>query len=244
MLKPIFCITSDIDWAGPFCVDYLIRLFQSFFITPTLFATHDCPVVRDFVKDHPNNVGVHPNFRVGSTHGSDYMSIIDHVFSLYPKAKTFRSHAFYDSTDILEEMAKRGVKYDSNLGLQMQAGIAPLRLSVGSIMRLPVFWSDDDHWIQTGGDWNLSHFAEAFMLPGLKIINVHPFSVTANVHDGEHYLRVKKYAATWHGEGNILNKGFGVRTFLIDLIRYVQSQGLKFYTLDEIYQMEVARPRW
>src|SRR5262245_44573518 len=124
--EPVYCITSDINWASPYCITDFISLFQSFGITPTLFATHDSPEVREFNAAHPDDVNIHPNFRSGSTHGKDHMSVIDHMLKLYPDSKAFRSHAFYDGTDILQEMSRREIKYDSNLCLYLQPNIVPL----------------------------------------------------------------------------------------------------------------------
>jgi hypothetical protein len=237
--QPIFCLTSDIDWASPFCTDDLIRLVQSLGVTPTLFATHDCPVVKTFLESHPDDVGVHPNFRPGSTHGMDLLAVIDYVFALCPRAKTFRSHAFYDSTDILLEMSKRGVTYDSNLCLYLQPHIVPLRLGVPGITRFPVFWEDDCHWAHTGGMWSFESFADAFTSPGLKIVNVHPFMIAANIPSAEYYTDVKKHLTTLTSDqvNAIRHNGPGARTFLIDLITFVQAQRLSFYTLRELHKM-------
>ena len=48
--EPVFCITSDIDQASSFCTKDFLELIQSLGITPTLFASHDCPVVKAFNK--------------------------------------------------------------------------------------------------------------------------------------------------------------------------------------------------
>jgi ubiquinone/menaquinone biosynthesis C-methylase UbiE len=237
--EPVFCITSDLDWASPYCVADFINLVQNFEITPTLFATHDSRVVREFNERRPDDVNIHPNFRSDSTHGKDLISVIDHMFKLYPNARAFRSHAFYDGTDILEEMSRRGVKYDSNLCLYLQPNIVPLRLGVQGITRLPVFWEDDIHWLRTGGDWNLDKFVDAFMSPGLKIINVHPFMVSANIPSKEYYSDIKAHITTLSQEESrtIRHNGPGVRTFLVDLINFVKSQNRRFYTLHELYRM-------
>lgn len=237
--QPIFCITSDIDWASEYCIKDFLGLMQDFEITPTLFATHESPAVRRFIEGNTDNVGVHPNFRSDSTHGKDYLSVIEHVFQLYPKAKTFRSHALFDSSDILQEMSKRGIKYDSNLCLYLQPNIVPLRLGIPKITRFPVFWDDSSHLIQSGGDWQVEHYFNAFNSPGLKIINVHPFAISANVCSRDNYLRVKKYITIASSKDieTHRHKGKGARTFLIELIEFILLRGMRFYTLDEIYRM-------
>ncbi len=237
--QPIYCITSDIDWASDYCIEDFLDLTRSFGITPTLFATHDSQVLRMFNQSNPNNLGVHPNFSDNSTHGSDYLSVIDHVFRLYPNAQTFRSHSYFDSSNILQEMSRRGIKYDSNLCMNFQPNIVPLQIGASIMTRFPVFWEDDVHWIQTDADWQLRHYLDAFSSPGLKIINVHPFIISANIPSGDYYLEVKEHTTTVSHEDidKIGYDGAGARTFLIGLIKFVKSQNMRFYTLHEINQL-------
>ena len=237
--QPIFCITSDVDWASPFCTANLINLLQGHGITPTLFATHECPVIKAFNEAHPDDVGIHPNFLENSTHGNGRTTVIKHLFELFPNARTFRAHSFFDSSDILQEMAKRGVAYDSNLCLYLQPNVVPLQLSVPGITRLPVFWEDDDHWLHTGGEWEFRKFADAFFTPGLKIINVHPFFVAANIPSADYYENVKQHIATLsiNDLDMVRHAGRGVQTFLVEFIEFVKSHNQRFYTLNEIYHM-------
>lgn len=237
--QPIYCITSDIDWASSFCIEDFMKLVGTFGITPTLFATHDTPLIKRFSETNPNDVGIHPNFKANSTHGKDYISVINHIFGIYPNAKTFRSHSFYDSSDILHEMSRRGIKYDSNLCLHLQPNIVPLRMGTIDITRFPVFWEDDCHYTRGDGDWQLSNYLDTFTSPGLKIINVHPFLISANIPSAEYYSNVKEHTTTLSEQD--LNKirydGPGVRSFFIDLIKFLKSQNQRFYTLNELFLM-------
>ncbi len=237
--QPLYCITSDIDWASEYCIENFLELTDSFGIKPTLFTTHHSPAVEQYNAANPDCVGVHPNFLNGSTHGSDYLSVIDHVFKLCPNAKSFRSHCFFDNSMIHTEMFKRGIKYDSNLCLYLQPHLIPLQLSTASIIRFPVFWEDDDHWHNTGGDWEFKHYREAFLSPGLKIINVHPFFITANIPNEQHYEKIKQYipGLSCKDINKVQWQGLGARTFFIELIEFLMSRQERFYTLHELYEM-------
>lgn len=239
--EPIYCITSDIDWASSYCISDFMNLMQSFEILPTLFATHDDPIVNAYRYSSPNEVGIHPNFRIGSSHGADLVSVVNYMFKLFPNSKSFRSHAFYDSSDILLEMSKRGIRYDSNLCLYLQSNIIPLKLGIPGITRFPVFWEDDVHWLQTGGNWNVQDFKAMFTSPGLKIINVHPFIIAANIPSGDYYSNVKKHITTLSHEeiDSIRYQGQGPRTFLIELINFLKNSHYHFYTLHDLYRMFV-----
>lgn len=237
--RSYFCLTSDIDWTSDYCIKDLLQFADSFGITPTFFATHDSTAVKEFMEKNENAVGLHPNFYQNSTHGKDYLSVIDHVFKLYPRAKSFRSHLFYDSSPILTEMSNRGIKYDSNLCLYLQPNITPLRLAIPNLTRFPIFWEDDAHWMNTGGDWDTKNFLDAFEIPGIKILNIHPFIFSANVPNEDYYLRIKKHSGNI-SEDNINQfryDGDGARTFLISLINYLTAKGEEFYTLDQLYKM-------
>jgi len=156
----------------------------------------------------------------------------------FPNAKSFRSHCFVDSTPIAQEMFKRGLRYDSNLCLYLQPDLTPLRHSLG-LVRFPVFWEDDAHWINTNGDWNFDRYLTAFLSPGLKVLNLHPFFVAANIPHQEYYMEVKKHIGTLNAEtiGKVRYKGEGTRTFLCRLLDALSFRQERFYTLDELYKM-------
>ena len=187
---PLFCLTSDVDWASDYCISELLQFARSLEIAPTIFATHTTPELSSGVE-----VGVHPNFLPGSSHGPDRASVINHMLGAFPQAKAYRSHHFVDSSDISYEMFQRGLVYDSNLCLPLQDGIVPLQMGSGPI-RFPVFWEDDVHSSTNPSDWRVESYLERFTTEGLKIINVHPFFFAANIPNQEYYDKVKQHIKT------------------------------------------------
>ena len=81
---------------------------------------------------------------------------------MYPFAKSFRSHHFFEHNNIYREMQKIGIKYDSNLNLFFQPNIEPLRHATG-IMKLPIFWEDDIHYKEYKGSWNFFEYLDAII---------------------------------------------------------------------------------
>ena len=223
---PIFCLTGDCDWASEYCIKDLVPLLQGYGVRPTIFVTHKSPALERYRTSGVVQLGVHPNFLPGSSHGDDYLSIIDHVFGLVPNAETFRSHCFFDHTRIGWEMYRRGVRYDSNLCLYLQPHLVPLRHGTG-LVRFPVFWEDDIHWEIAKGDWDLDKLLPAFLSPGLKILNFHPFFVAANIPNAEYYRRVKDHIRTLSAEtiAEVRYQGRGTRSFLIDLLDRLTARG-------------------
>ena len=104
--SPLFSFTSDIDWASDYCIRDLSDLLVSYKIKPTLFVTHDTSILNDLAAAGKAELGVHPNFASGSSHGNSIEEVIDTVFRLVPSAETYRAHRFADSTTIALEMPK------------------------------------------------------------------------------------------------------------------------------------------
>jgi SAM-dependent methyltransferase len=234
--SPLFSFTSDVDWASEYCIRDLSGLLASFQVKPTLFVTHESAVIADLAAAGKADLGVHPNFAPGSSHGDSIPEVIDSVFRLVPSAETYRAHRFVDSTTIGTEMERRGIRYDSNLCLHMQAGLEPLQHATG-VLRYPVFFEDDVNWMRAPGDWRLD--LEEFITPGLKILNFHPFFVAANIPSFEYYQSIKSHISTVDETTieEIRYRGEGTRTFLERLLEALAARSERFYTLKELHHM-------
>jgi len=234
---PLFCLTGDVDWASDYCIGELLRFASDLEIVPTIFATHPTAALNSGAQ-----VGIHPNFLPGSSHGADPNSVIDHMLAMYPQAKTFRSHHFVDSSGIAHEMFRRGVLYDSNLCLHLQEGIVPLRTGAGPI-RFPVFWEDDVHWSTESNDWNVEHYLGRFTTHGLKILNIHPFFFAANIPNQEYYEKVKSHVKTLSADTvrDVRYDGAGVRTFAETLLKELRNRGFRFQTLQQLFEITCSQ---
>jgi hypothetical protein len=235
--KPIFVFTTDIDWASEYCIQTLLTAVNGKGVVPTAFATHKSQVLAAASAAGKVNIGLHPNFLPGSTHGKTREEIIDHMFKLFPEACCFRSHAMVDDSHISMAMKARDIHYDSNLCLYLQTELVPLHHWTG-IPRFPMFWADDIHW-RRGGDFRLKPYEDLFFSPGLKIIGVHPFMFTLNLSDHETYTRLKPKISTLADEeiDELFSPGPGAQTFLLELIDAVHKNGFAFHTLDDVYNI-------
>jgi hypothetical protein len=231
--SPIFAFTTDLDWASEYCIQDLKKILDSFGISPTVFVTHQSSTVQTWKNAE---VGIHPNFNLGSTHGQNINSVLDHVLRIAPDAKCFRSHSFYDCTAVAMEMRNRGIIYDSNLCLYLQPNLHPLNHIFGS-MRFPVFFEDDVQWYYPPNDWNVS--LEPFLTPGLKVLNFHPFMVALNIPSLEYYNKIKNYIAIADFQTITEHRyqGNGPRTFLLKLLTLLTNKNNKFYKLQDLHQM-------
>lgn len=236
--SPYFVLTSDLEWASDFALETFLNLAEEYGVKPTLFATHESPVLRAAENNGRLELGIHPNFLPGSSHGSDVATVVDHLCRLFPTARTFRCHCYFDHTYVTRELVRRGFKYDSNVCLFLQANLVPLRHQSG-LLRFPVAWEDDVHWTRTGGDWTLERYLPDLISPGLKILNVHPFMLTANIPDDAYFQSVKHHIPTLGPDSidQVRFRGAGVQTFLRELLALLQARRERFYTLSELYQM-------
>ena len=240
--RPAFCFTTDIEWAPEWAIADLFALADSYDVRLTPFLTHRSEYLwRRLAQDDAASAGVHPNFLPGSTHGDSVSAVIDHVTRMWPAARSFRSHCFYDETRMNRQMAGRGFQYDSNLCAFLQTGLIPLRTAT-PIIRFPVFWEDDVH---SGFKmpWTIEAIDAELRSPGLKIFNVHPPRVALNVPDEDFYERSRQLLESPEAVDTATHayRGAGTRTFLESLFAYARAMGHPVVTLAGLYQQAVSR---
>jgi hypothetical protein len=223
-----------LDWASEYCIEHFLEVASQYLIKPTLFVTHESAAVRRASQEGRVELGIHPNFLPGSSHGHDIESVIDHVLHLVPHPIAVRCHRYFDNPKIEAALANRGLKLDSNLCMHLERNLGAHVLPNG-LLRLPVFFEDDIH-LDRGLEWRFDAYAANFLSPGLKILNYHPFFVTLNVPDAEFYARHKSLigSLTRQQADEIRYRGAGAGSFLVDAIKAVLAAGHRFVTLGEL----------
>ena len=63
-------LTLDTDWAPDFVIDFVAKQLVAYQVRATWFVTHASPAV-ERLSQHSDlfELGIHPNFLPGSTHG-------------------------------------------------------------------------------------------------------------------------------------------------------------------------------
>jgi hypothetical protein len=229
-----FVLTSDLDWASEHCIDDFLGIAERFSVKPTLFVTHESAAVRAAARVGRAELAIHPNFLADSDHGGDVSSVMDCVRRMVPEAIAVRSHRYIDSPEIAPILPRYGLRIDSNVCRHLMPGLGPEILPNG-LLRLPVFFEDDVHWLG-GHEWNFQKYARDFFAPGLKILNFHPFFVTLNIPDRDFYRRHKHHIRTLtRGQAaELRHGGRGARTFLLDAIGAIMTEGHRFISLNEL----------
>lgn len=236
---PLFCFTTDIEWAPDWAIEATFALADRHRVTLTPFITHRSDFLQKRLGPDLAGAGIHPNFLPGSTHGANVDEVVARMAALVPNARAFRSHCFYDETRMQRKLAERHFTHDSNACAFLQPSLVPMR-TVTTILRFPVFWEDDLH-SGFGLPWTLDALRPALDSPGLKIVNVHPLRVALNVADESWYASVReRYEPLTSGAGEP-HSGPGTRTLLEELFRHATSGGRRTLSLDELYRHAVER---
>ena len=245
--RPVFCFTSDVDWAAEAALLIQQKIFDKYDIKATYFITHESPLIRKWHKVGKIDIGIHPNFLPGSSHGDSFDKVIDTVMKLVPDAHCFRAHRCFDVTPVTHKLVKRGLLYDSNLVTNLQQDLGPIEHESG-LWRFPVFYEDGTHF-EWRRSWDFSEFKDAFGQPGLKVISTHPMITALNVTTPEYWAALKEKFPPdkWlrmtanEIEANMTrddrgDPAIGPKMFLESIAGFAREAGLTIMTLEELYQ--------
>jgi hypothetical protein len=239
--EPMYCFTSDMDWAPESMIEETLQLFAEAGMPLTPFLTHPSPVIAaQYGGDRAAEAGVHPNFRPGSTHGDTEEAVVDHVLQVWPAARCFRSHSFVDSSLIAARFFARGLRYDSNVCLHLQSRLVPLKHATG-LIRFPVFLEDDVLLAREPGT-GIRPLLPVLRTPGLKIFNFHPQHIALNTPSAEYYADIKRHVG--NGWAAYRYAGHGLRTLLLDLLSAIRdSPGAGVFSLGDLYAQTIIAAR-
>jgi hypothetical protein len=168
-------LTLDVDWAPDSLIDDVAARLVAAGVPATWFVTHASPAL-ERLRERPDQfeLGIHPNFRPGSSHGETPEAVLDHVMALVPEAVSSRSHGVVQSGRLLHLLVQRtAVRIDSTTFLPdlPDAPLVTQRTPHGDLLRVPFTWSDD---YEPLSPWD-RYLAE----PGLKVVLFHPTRVGA-----------------------------------------------------------------
>jgi hypothetical protein len=227
-----------IDWVSEYLIAYRIRA--------TWFVTHSSPAI-DRLRRYPDlfELGIHPNFLPGSTHGDTLDAVLSHCLGLVPDAVSMRTHASAWSSHILKcVLMQTSITTDVSIFAPYTPCLRPIqyRYLGRELIRIPYFWEDDVEMENPAPNWHLTPFLE--MGDGLKIFNFHPIHVYLNSSDLEPYQALKRYrpdlAQMTSGEAqNYVHIGEGALILFIELIEHLKiHQSICIRDIYQRWQME------
>jgi hypothetical protein len=239
--RPVFCFTSDVDWASEPAIQIQQDIYDRYEIKATYFITHHSALLQKWHKQNKIQLGIHPNFLPGSSHGSSFNEVIDTVMKLAPGARCFRAHRCFDVSPVTDALVEKGILYDSNLITDLQQNIAPLKHESG-LIRFPCFYEDGIHF-KWHRNWDFAEYAEIFSRSGLKIISAHPMITALNVTSKEYWaeLKIKFPPDKWiRMTDEQINQnacdGPGPKSFLENMIEFVLKKNFAVMTMEDLYR--------
>lgn len=184
-----FALTFDIDWAPDYAIKKCLELLESADCKATFFATHSTPMNREIV-DRGHNLGIHPNFLPGSSHGKNVKEIISECLSYAPDAWCMRTHSLVQSSPLLHEIFSNFPQLKLDVSLFMHrspfAHKVKWELEGVSFDRLLYNWEDDAQF----SSFSDNQIPELFF-GELTVFNFHPIHIFLNSTDGSEYRKLK-----------------------------------------------------
>ncbi len=238
---PVFCFTSDIDWASEDVMEEYFNIVNELDLKLTLFVTHFSELIENNFKDRKIERGIHPNFMSGSSHGSSFKEIVDNCIKFAPEAYGFRSHRAFDVTDITHLLKNDyNYKYVSHQVTILQPYIRPI-LHESGLINFPVFFEDGTH-LYNQLDLNFNKYNNLFKTPGIKVISFHPMnfifnspsiSFMRNIKDSltrEEYQNISKTSIE-----KLRNQNLGIRNTVTEIINFVRQKKYPVLSMNELY---------
>jgi hypothetical protein len=231
----VVALTFDTDWVPEFVLEALCDTLTAAGAPATVFATDPSPALRAAAARGDIEVGWHPNFAPGSSHGSDEPSVLATLRAWYPAARGVRTHGLVQSSNLLRRLHAAGLVYDASTQLLGHPFLQPVRTTEG-LWRLPYHWSDASH-VLAGLPASLDALGPD--LPGLAILGWHPIHWYLNLSAHAQYLAVREAfpalrTATREALDAWMQPGPGMRTLLRDVLQRVHEGQWRAVTLDTI----------
>jgi polysaccharide deactylase WbmS-like protein len=234
-------LTIDIDWAPDFTIDFVAEQLISRQVRATWFVTHMSPAIAR-LKQYSDlfELGIHPNFLSGSTHGDTPEAVLRHCMTLVPDASSVRTHLLVQSTLLLRQfLAQTKIMTDVSLFLPGAPCICPVEWfsQRRTLLRIPYFWADDFEMERNLPCWRLTpHLGVG---DGLKVFAFHPIHVYLNSSDIEVYQtlkhRVPKISeASPHVLNAYIQTGEGTCTLFKEVIAHLAAHG-RSVCIQDIY---------
>ena len=240
--EPVFCFTSDIDWASESIIEYSHNVLSGNDLKLTYFVTHSSPFLNDLNEQNKVRLLIHPNFLPDSSHGNSFTEVIDYCLNLVPNADGFRSHRYFEVNDIMDDLEKRGFRFVSNHCTRCETHIKPL-IHRSGLLSIPIFLEDGGYLLMDP-DLNFNNLIPKLRSPGLKVINFHPAHIAFNTPDFDYTRSIKDSMSreSWNNLDksdlqNLENKQkLGIRTIIQQIINFAFDNNCKVLSMNEIYQ--------
>jgi len=240
-VEPIVCLTSDLDWASEEVIRFSHNLITRPNLRVTYFVTHNSSFINTLIDADQVDVGIHPNFLSGSSHGNNFEEVIESCLKIVPKAKSSRSHKYFEVDDTNDALYERGIRYDSNLCTLMDSSLKPLTHR-SRLIRFPIYF-EDGAYVKYGFPFKPQSVLKRMLAhEGLLIFNVHPIHIALNSPDYMYTRRIKNTLSRDEYIGiderdlhRLRHPGRGICDLVVELLDAISQQGVSTRSLEELF---------
>ena len=189
-------MTFDIDWAPDASIELCLDLLDRHDVKATFFATHLTDLNQEIVS-RGHELGIHPNFLPGSTHGTDTTQIIETCLEFAPAARYLRTHSLVQSSRLFHEIFGRFPQLTTDISLLMHKARHVQRCRWGfngvSFDRILYNWEDDAEFDSQDFDYTTPAF-----YGDLTIYDFHPIHVHLNSRTADSYQNLRNSLGARH----------------------------------------------
>ncbi len=243
-----WAVTLDVDWAPDFVVDWVAAQLVERSLPATWFVTHMSPAI-ERLKDYPElfELGIHPNFLPGTTHGESPEVVLDHCTGLVPQATSMRTHGLMQYTGLLGIVMERTpITADVSIFMPNCENLQPFeyRWRGRELVRVPYIWEDDFEMGSRDPCWRLQPILERE--GGVRVINFHPIHIYLNSAGSDAYELFKSCTSRLQDASPAdvdvhVCAGKGTRTFFDELTAFLLETGKSSCIRDIASEVRYAR---
>ena len=188
-------------------------------VKATFFATHETDLNAEIVA-RGHELGIHPNFLPGSSHGAAPAEVVETCLRFAPNARYMRTHRLIQSSPLLSAVFTRFGQLETVVSLFMRRAERVLRCAFefgeARFERILYDWEDDAEFARGRfGDEDDHFFGDR------TIFDFHPIHIHLNSRTGAEYGRLKErlggralQRASATEVSSLAFDGDGARTFL------------------------------
>lgn len=246
-------LTIDVDWAPDWAINQLAEYLTLNTIPATWFLTHISPATEALLTQSGLfEIGIHPNFLDGSSHGSNPHEVIEHCMLLAPGARSIRTHALMQSTRIFQTIVEiTDIEIDCSIYLRDIPGsyqnVTSLPLArEESILRIPYQWEDDLEFQVSNPIWSGVEFFDRHSSDDYIMIDIHPIHFAMNSRSAREYELLKNSVSDLRTVDMDSHNGhddnaIGTKSFLKELVhRAVESKKSRWRTISFISKLAIS----
>ena len=185
----------DIDWASDFIIEDSLRLANEVGIIPTLFLTHNSPLLQKLKKKKKYEFGLHPNFEKllsgDCSNGNDSVDVLGRLTDVFPDLELIRSHSLTTSSRLKSLFLQSGFCMESSFITHgIEDHFPKVWREWTGLFHVPITW-EDDVWFVNNENYTDPYTSKILKVDTLNVLTFHPIHLYLNTNDSLHYSEAK-----------------------------------------------------